>query len=114
MIEHLFHRFGRNERRACHLKAVKAKATLSISPKKLDFGEELAELVLNIGNTGNAELSWSITNVSDECLSVSTTSGKVPAQGSSEVTVKLNRSIMPQTLNATITVSDGVQEEKWR
>ena len=94
------------------LKAVKAKATLSISPKKLDFGEELAELVLNIGNTGNAELSWSITNVSDECLSVSTTSGKVPAQGSSEVTVKLNRSIMPQTLNATITVSDGVQEEK--
>ena len=94
------------------LKAVKAKATLSISPKKLDFGEELAELVLNIGNTGNAELSWSITNVSDECLSVSTTSGKVPAQGSSEVTVKLNRAIMPQTLNATITVSDGVQEEK--
>lgn len=94
------------------LKAVKAKATLSISPKNLDFGEELTELVLNIGNTGNAELSWSITNVSDECLSVSTTSGKVPAQGSSEVTVKLNRSIMPQTLNATITVSDGVQEEK--
>lgn len=97
---------------AITVKAVKAKAVLSISPKDLDFGEEQTELRLNIGNTGNAELNWSITDVSDECLSVSTTSGKVPAQGSSEVTVKLNRSAMPQTLNATITVSDGTQEER--
>lgn len=97
---------------AITVKAVKAKAALSISPKGLDFGEEQSELKLNIGNTGNAELSWSITNVSDECLSVSATSGKVPAQGSSEVIVKLNRSTMPQALNATITVSDGTQEER--
>lgn len=97
---------------AITLKAVKAKAVLSLSPKTLDFGEEQTALVLNVGNTGNAELNWSITNVSDECLSVSTTSGKVPAQASSEVTVKLNRSIVPQTLNATITISDGTQEEK--
>ena len=94
------------------VKAVKAKAILSISPKNLDFGEEQTELQLNIGNTGNAELSWNITNVSDECLSVAATSGKVPARGSSEVIVKLNRSTMPQTLNATITISDGTQEEK--
>ena len=97
---------------AVTVKAVKAKAVLSISPKNLDFGEEQTEMKLNIGNTGNAELSWNITNVSDGCLSVSATSGKVPAQGSSEVTVTLNRSTMPQTLNATITVSDGTQEEK--
>ncbi len=97
---------------AITVKAVKAKAVLSISPEALNFGEEQTELRLSIGNTGSAELNWSITNVSDECLSVSTTSGKVPAQGSSEVTVKLNRSTMPQTLNATITVSDGTQEEK--
>lgn len=94
------------------VKAVKAKAILSISPKNLDFGEEQTELQLNIGNTGNAELSWNITNVSDECLSVAATSGKVPERGSSEVIVKLNRSTMPQTLNATITISDGTQEEK--
>lgn len=97
---------------AITVKAVKAKAVLSISPKNLDFGEEQTELRLNIGNTGNAELGWNITNVSDESLSVSATSGKVPAKGTSEVTVKLNRSIMPQMLNATITVSDGTQEEK--
>ncbi|MDO5420400.1 MAG: LamG-like jellyroll fold domain-containing protein [Bacteroides sp.] len=97
---------------AVTVKAVKAKAVLSISPKNLDFGEEQTEMKLNIGNTGNAELSWNITNVSDGCLSVSATSGKVPVQGSSEVTVTLNRSTMPQTLNATITVSDGTQEEK--
>lgn len=97
---------------AITVKAIKAKALLSLSPKGLNFGEEQTELRLNIGNAGNAELNWSITNVSDECLSVSTTSGKVPAQGSSEVTVKLNRSTMPQMLNATITVSDGTQEER--
>ena len=56
--------------------------------------------------------SSDLTNVSDECLSVAATSGKVPARGSSEVIVKLNRSTMPQTLNATITISDGTQEEK--
>ncbi|MCD8183875.1 MAG: hypothetical protein LUE99_13205 [Bacteroides sp.] len=94
------------------VKAVKAKATLSVSPKSLNFGEDQTELKFNIGNTGNAELSWNITNISDEYLSVSTSSGKVPAQGSSEITVKLNRSTMPQTLNATITVSNGTQEEK--
>lgn len=97
---------------AITVKAVKAKAVLSISPKDLNFGKEQTELKLNIGNTGNAELNWSITDVSDGCLTVSTTSGKIPAQGSSEVTVTLNRSTMPQTLNATITVSDGTKEEK--
>lgn len=93
------------------VKAVKAKGMLSISPKNLDFGEDATELKLNISNMGNSELSWSITNVSDGCLSVSKTTDKLTAQGSSEVVVKLNRSTMPQVLNATITVSDGMKEE---
>lgn len=97
---------------AITVKGAKAKAVMSVSPLSLDFGEEKAELSLNIANSGNAELGWTITNVSDNCLSVSTTSGKVAAQGTASVVVKLNRATMPEALNATITVSDGTKQER--
>ncbi len=96
---------------AVTVKGSKAKAMMSVSPLTLDFGEEATELPFNISNTGNAELDWTITQVSESCLSVSTTTGKVPAQGTTKLTVTLNRETMPKTLNATITVSDGNRQE---
>lgn len=97
---------------AITVKGTKAKAMMSVSPLSLDFGQEDTELPFNIANSGNAELSWTITNISENCLSVSTSSGKVAAQGTGKVVVKLNRATMPEALNATITVSDGNKQER--
>ena len=94
------------------VKATKPVAKMEISPLSLDFGEETTEKVFTISNTGTAELTWNITVPTGTGLTVSETSGVTKPAETKQITVTLDRSIMPETLNTTIEVSDGVNKEK--
>lgn len=94
------------------VKAIKPVAKMEVSPLSLDFGEETTEKVFTISNTGTAELTWNITVPTGTGLTVSETSGVTKPAETKQITVTLDRSIMPETLNTTIEVSDGVNKEK--
>ena len=85
-------------------------AEMTVSPTVLDFGTELSELSLDIRNTGNAELNYNVTGLAVDYLTLSTTSGTVPAGGNQVLQVKLNRELMPETVNTTFVISDGTKE----
>ncbi len=93
------------------IKAATAKPVLSVSPISLDFGETTESLKFTISNTGNAELNWSISNISSTLISVSPMSGSIPANGYKEVTVALDRATMTGDLTASVIVSGGNKEE---
>lgn len=93
------------------IKAVKPVAKMSVSPLSLDFGEEATEKTFTISNTGTAELTWSITVPAGSGLRVSDTSGVTAPSATKQITVTLDRSIMPETLNTAIEVSDGTRKE---
>lgn len=92
-------------------KGNKTKAMMVVSPSLLDFGEDKSELSFNITNAGNAELSWMIQDLSESCLSLSATSGKIQAQKTVTITMKLNRQTMPSILNTIFMITDGNKEE---
>ncbi len=93
------------------VKATKAVAKMSVSPLSLDFGEEATEKDFTISNVGTAELAWTITVPEGTGLKVSDTSGVTAPSGTKQITVTLDRSIMPETLNTAIEVSDGTRKE---
>lgn len=93
------------------VKATKAVAKMSVSPLSLDFGEEATEKNFTISNVGTAELAWIITVPEGTGLKVSDTSGVTAPSGTKQITVTLDRSIMPETLNTAIEVSDGTRKE---
>lgn len=93
------------------VKAVKAVAKLSVSPLSLDFGEGATEQAFTISNIGTAELSWDITVPSGTGLNVSHASGVIAPSESKQILVTLDRSVMPETLNTAIEVSDGTHKE---
>ena len=80
---------------------------MNVTPSILDFGENSTSKTFTISNSGSADLHWSLTNASNECLSYSTTSGTISPAGSTTVTVTLNRAAMHTDLNTSIAVSDG-------
>ncbi|MCU6771762.1 MSP (Major sperm protein) domain [uncultured Bacteroides sp.] len=102
---------GTNEE-SITVKATKPVAKMEVSPLSLDFGEEATEKVFTISNTGTAEFTWNITVPTGTGLTVSETSGVTKPAETKQITVTLDRSIMPETLNTTIEVSDGVNKEK--
>lgn len=93
------------------VKATKAVAKMSVSPLSLDFGEEATEKNFTISNVGTAELAWNITVPEEMGLKVSNVSGVTAPSGSKQITVTLDRSVMPETINTTIEVSDGTRKE---
>lgn len=93
------------------VKATKAVAKMSVSPLSLDFGEEATEKDFTISNVGTAELAWTITVPEGTGLKVSDTSGVTAPSGTKQITVTLDRSSMPETLNTAIEVSDGTRKE---
>ncbi len=93
------------------VKATKAVAKMSVSPLSLDFGEEATEKNFTISNVGTAELAWTITVPEGTGLKISDTSGVTAPSGTKQITVTLDRSIMPETLNTAIEVSDGTRKE---
>lgn len=94
------------------VKATKAVAKLAVSPLSLDFGDEATEKTFTISNIGTAELVWSITVPEGMGLKVSDTNGVTDPSGSKQITVTLDRSVMPETVNTAIEVSDGSRKEK--
>lgn len=93
------------------VKAIKPVAQMTISPLSLDFGKEATEQIFTISNTGTAELAWIITVPEGTGLKVSDVSGVIAPSGTKQITVTLDRSIMPETLNAAIEISDGARKE---
>ena len=84
---------------------------MNVSPTVLDFGDSSTSKTVTISNSGSADLNWSLTNASNECLSYSTTSGTISPAGSTTVTVTLNRAAMHTDLNTSIGVSDGTNSQ---
>lgn len=80
---------------------------MNVTPTMLDFGDSSTSKTFTISNSGSADLHWSLTNASNECLSYSTTSGTISPAGSTTVTVTLNRAAMHTDMNTVIGVSDG-------
>ena len=80
---------------------------MNVTPSILDFGDSSTSKTFTISNSGSADLYWSLTNASNECLSYSTTSGTISPAGNTTVTVTLNRAAMHTDLNTSIGVSDG-------
>ncbi len=80
---------------------------MNVSPTVLDFGDSSTSKTFTISNSGSADLNWSLTNASNECLSYSTTSGTISPAGSTTVTVTLTRAAMHTDMNTVIGVSDG-------
>lgn len=93
------------------VKAVKPVAKMEVTPLSLDFGEEAAEKTFTISNTGTAELAWTITVPTGTGLKVSDASGVTAPSGTKQIKVTLDRSVMPETLNTAIEVSDGTRKE---
>lgn len=93
------------------VKTSKTVAEMVISPLSLDFAEDITEQSFTINNTGTADLIWSITVPSKTGLKVSDVSGVIAPAESKQITVTLDRSIMPETLNTTIEISDGTHKE---
>ena len=84
---------------------------MNVAPTMLDFGDSSTSKTFTISNSGSADLHWSLTNASNECLSYSTTSGTISPAGSTTVTVTLNRAAMHTDLNTSIGVSDGTNSQ---
>ena len=80
---------------------------MNVTPSILDFGDSSTSKTFTISNSGSADLHWSLTNASNECLSYSTTSGTISPAGSTTVTVTLNRASMHTDMNTVIGISDG-------
>ena len=93
------------------VKTSKTVAEMVISPLSLDFAEDITEQSFTINNTGTADLIWSITVPSKTGLKVSDVSGVIAPAESKQITVTLDRSIMSETLNTTIEISDGTHKE---
>ena len=84
---------------------------MNVTPTMLDFGDSSTSKTFTISNSGSADLHWSLTNASNECLSYSTTSGTISPAGSTTVTVTLNRAAMHTDMNTVIGISDGTNSQ---
>lgn len=84
---------------------------MNVTPSILDFGDSSTSKTFTISNSGNADLNWSLTNINNECLSFSNTSGTISPAGSTTVTITLNRAAMHTDLNTSIGVSDGTNSQ---
>ena len=84
---------------------------MSVTPTSINFGGTLTEQAMTISNTGSASLSWSISGITEGCISVSETGGTVEAGGSKVVKVLLDRSMLTTDLNTSFVISDMIREQ---
>ena len=77
-------------------------AKISLSTNTLDFGTDQTSLTFNIKNEGNAgDISWEITGIDVNWLSVYPTTGATAMDKSSAVKVEINRDLMAEGNNST-------------
>lgn len=93
------------------VKATKTASKMTVSPLSLDFGEDATRKTFTISNVGTAELTWNIKVPAGTGLKVSDTNGTIYPSNTKQITVMLDRSVMPQTLNASIDVFTETQKE---
>ena len=103
--------FGNSYTLSVSCAPVNAKSEMSVTPTELDFGEGETEKTVTIKNTGNAVLNWSISGITESCLSVSAEEGSVEAEGSKVIKVMLDRSKLSADLNTSFLISDGIKEQ---
>ena len=83
-----------------------AKGSLQISKSTLDFGTDLDELAIEIYNTGNGPLEWSVKDL-PSYISLSETNGTLSAEASKIVTVRIDRDEILTDVNTNIVITDG-------
>jgi P pilus assembly chaperone PapD len=103
--------FGNSYTLSVSCAPVNARSEMSVTPTELDFGEGETEKTVTIRNTGNAVLNWSISGITESCLSVSAEEGSVEAEGSKVIKVMLDRSKLSADLNTSFLISDGIKEQ---
>ena len=84
---------------------------MAITPTSIDFGDTDNEKNITIKNTGNAPLTWNISGITEESISVSETEGTVESEGSKVIKVKLDRTKLNNNLNTSFVISDGIKEQ---
>lgn len=103
--------FGNSYTLSVSCALVNARSEMSVTPTELDFGEGETEKTVTIRNTGNAVLNWSISGITESCLSVSAEEGSVEAEGSKVIKIMLDRSKLSADLNTSFLISDGIKEQ---
>lgn len=93
------------------VKSSEAVAQMVVSPLALDFGEENTKKTFTISNTGTSELTWNIAVPDGTGLRVSETSGVTAPKSSTQITVTLDRNIMPEKLDVSLEISNGSRKE---
>ena len=95
---------------------VLSKAQLAVQPTEIDFGENDTQKAFTIKNTGQQNLSWTISEDVDWVVDFQSTSGKINGGGENQITVKIDRSKLKNEDNTgkiqvTATADDGGQLE---
>jgi hypothetical protein len=84
---------------------------MEIEPLNLDFGSTSTEEIIRIKNTGVSAFDWVISGISNNCLSVSESSGTIQPSNGKVVTVNVDRSKVSKDISASFKVSDGIAEQ---
>ena len=96
---------------------VLSKAQLDVAPAEIDFGETDTERSFTIKNTGQQNLTWTITEGLDWVVNFQTTTAKITGVGETQITVKIDRSKLPKAgvnegnIQVTAKADDGGQLE---
>ena len=95
------------------MKVKESDKKLEVSPRAIDFGQDLNSstfAIKNIGNTGT--LDWNISGINADWITVSPTEGALGMGKSATVTVTLDRSKVKGQMGTTIKVNvAGLSEE---
>lgn len=82
------------------------KSEMKVTPTTLDFGLDVEQLPLTISNIGTAPLNWTMSGLASY-LSASLTKGSIAEGGKATIYVVLDRSRMPESVDTTLSISDG-------
>ncbi len=93
------------------LKPIKMEGIMELSTSHVDFDTEHSELSFEVSNTGNADLSWNVTDVEADWLTVTPISGKTKPGKSSSVKVKADRAKLTKNETVYFNMNSGGSSE---
>ena len=86
------------------------KSELSVTPTTLNFGTDYSEMNITVRNTGNKNLNWMLSGITESCITVAQENGTIIAGGTNVIKVFLNRKMMPQMLQTSFILTDGIKQ----
>ena len=86
-------------------------SNMLIEPTVLNFGNVLTEQSFSIRNTGKTELTWHVSEISTQALTLSSNNGIVAPGGNSIVIARIDRSLISGELNTAFVISDGIVDQ---